>query len=68
MKFKVLKDFVSSIFTGVTGNEHDMELDAPTAEHWTNHGLIEEVKEDAAPEQEAVNDAPEEGVTADENK
>jgi hypothetical protein len=59
MRFKVLKDFVSSIFTGVADNEHEMELDEPTAKMWTDHGLIEEVKEDEKP-------APE-GMTADEN-
>jgi hypothetical protein len=50
MKFKVLKDFVSSILIGVTGKTHDLELDEPTSTMWAEYGLIEEVKEDPAAE------------------
>jgi hypothetical protein len=46
MKFKVLKDFISSIVNGIAGEVHEKEVDEPTAAMWTNHGLIEEVKDE----------------------
>lgn len=79
MKFKVLKDFVSSIGNFFEGKQHDLELDEPTATMWTDHGLIEEVKEDQAPEDVPPQDVSPEvtaptdnpapaDVTADENQ
>jgi hypothetical protein len=62
MKFKALKDFVSSIVLGVEGQEYDVELDEPTKEMWEEYGIIEEIKDapaappvqDPAPPQDAV--------------
>jgi hypothetical protein len=45
MRFKVLKSFVSSIGTFNEGDEKEVELDESTSKMWTEHGLIEEVKE-----------------------
>lgn len=74
MKFKVLKDFVSSIGNFFEGKHHDVELDDPTATMWTEHGLIEEVKEEPKstvedesqviePPQAPVNETPAPDVT-----
>jgi hypothetical protein len=46
MRFKVLKNFLSSIVNGIAGEVHEKEVDEPTATMWTEHGLIEEVKEE----------------------
>jgi hypothetical protein len=53
MKIKCLRGFVSSILTMEEGEVKEIELEAPTFEYWTSNGLVEEVKEDTAPE--AVN-------------
>jgi hypothetical protein len=45
MRFKALKSFVSSIGTFNEGDEKEIELDEATSKMWTEHGLIEEVKE-----------------------
>ena len=45
MRIKALKSFVSSIGTFNEGVVIEVELDEDTAKMWTEHGLIEEVKE-----------------------
>jgi hypothetical protein len=64
MKFRALKDFVSSIVLGVEGQEYDVELDEPTKGMWEEYGIIEEIKDvpaasqllskDPAPPQDAA--------------
>lgn len=48
MKFIALKSFVSSLGPFNQGEVYDVKLDKPTSKMWVEHGLIEEVKGDAA--------------------
>jgi hypothetical protein len=45
MKIKALKSFVASIGTFNEGDVIEVELDEATSKMWTEHSLIEEVKE-----------------------